>query len=128
MHNVAKEMFQHQSFNHPASAQTAFMNNNQESAAYPGFSYYPNSIKEKSKGRTQVFMEQSQRIASIEEIVNGSKKVTPEIVMKQMSERYVCRLSKMCMYRLSVEIIKILMLILFSNSYKNRFQMTELVL
>lgn len=86
MHNVAKEMF-HQVYLDSPSSHQAFYNANQEAGT--GFSFYPPlpDAEPKKKGKTQAFYEQTQKIASIEEVVGGSKKITPELILKQMSDR-----------------------------------------
>lgn len=88
MQNVAKELYNQGYMDSPSAS---FLSHHQQQDTVPtgGFAFYPTpEPKAIKKGKTQAFMEQTQKIASIEEVVNGSKKVTPELILRQMTERY----------------------------------------
>jgi len=95
MNNVAKEMYQQTVIMDMDTKPGILRSFSEDSAAnaYPTLPFYSSKGGEvtkpqtTSKGRTQVFMEQTQRIASLEEIVNGTKKISPELIMKQMADR-----------------------------------------
>jgi hypothetical protein len=98
MNNVAKEIYQ-QTLVMDIDMKPSFLSNFSEdgsgsTSAYPTLPFYsPSGSKAElkpqptSKGRTQAFMEQTQRIASLQEIVNGSKKITADLIMRQMTDR-----------------------------------------
>jgi hypothetical protein len=83
-------MYQQGYMEHPSSQQSFMSSSGTHQDAHTGFGFYPptpNIPEPKKKGKTQTFVEQTQKIASIEEVINGSKKVTPELIVKQMAER-----------------------------------------